>query len=139
VTLADRLHKGLARLRAGRRALVVVPLSEAEVEAMRAADATHVNVRRGPEGSPFACPCCASLTLPTRGAHELCPVCFWEDDGQDEHDADLVRGGPNGTLSLTRARANYAAFRACDRTFLDMVRPPTAEEQPPGSRRDTPP
>jgi hypothetical protein len=27
------------------------------------------------------------------------PVCFWEDDGQDDHDADLVRGGPNGALS----------------------------------------
>jgi hypothetical protein len=106
---------------------------------MRAADATLVNVKRGPEGSPFACPCCASLTLPTRGDYELCPVCFWEDDGQDEHDADLVRGGPNGTLSMTQARANYAAFGACDRTILDKVRPPTAEEQPPGSRRDTSP
>lgn len=109
------------------------------MEAVRAADATLVNVQRGPEGGPFACPCCASLTLPTRGDYELCPVCFWEDDGQDEHDADLIRGGPNGRLSLTQARANYAALGARDRTFLDKVRPPTAEEQLPDGRRDTSP
>ncbi len=29
----------------------------------------------------------------------------WEDDGQDGHDADVVRGGPNGRLSLIVARA----------------------------------
>jgi len=60
---------------------------------------------------------------------ELCPVCFWEDDGQDEHDADEVRGGPNGPLSLTQARANYAAFGASERTFLEQVRLPTADER----------
>jgi hypothetical protein len=37
----------------------------------------------------------------------MCPVCWWEDDGQDDRDADEVRGGPNGVLSLTQARANY--------------------------------
>ena len=42
------------------------------------------------------------------GGQELYPVCFWEDDGQDDHHADEVRGGPNYTLSLTEARANYA-------------------------------
>ncbi|MFD5717252.1 CPCC family cysteine-rich protein [Streptomyces sp. NPDC127036] len=35
-----------------------------------------------------------------RAAYEICPVCFWEDDGQDEHDASEVRGGPNRGLSL---------------------------------------
>jgi hypothetical protein len=84
-------------------------------------------------GAPFACPCCASLTLPARGQYELCPVCFWEDDGQDDPDADVVRGGPNGPLSLTQARANYVAFGACDRAFLDKVRSPTRDEGQPGS------
>jgi hypothetical protein len=68
--------------------------------------------------------------LPSLGDYELCPVCFWEDDGQDDHDADLVRGGPNGPLSLTQARANYAAFGASDPTFLNKVRSPTSEEKP---------
>jgi hypothetical protein len=43
------------------------------------------------------------LTLNERGGWEICAVCFWEDDGQDDHDADNVRGGPNGALSLTQA------------------------------------
>jgi hypothetical protein len=87
-------------------------------------------VQRGPEGGLVACPCCACVTLPARGDYELCPVCFWEDDGQDDDDADVVRGGPNGLLSLTQARANYAAFGACDRAFLSKVRSPRAEERP---------
>ncbi|WHO76586.1 MULTISPECIES: CPCC family cysteine-rich protein [Rhizobium] len=42
------------------------------------------------------------------------PVCFWEDDGQDDHDAELVRGGPNGPLSLVQARLNFAESGACN-------------------------
>lgn len=58
------------------------------------------------------------LTLDERGGFEICPVCFWEDDGQDDHDADVVRGGPNAELSLTEARENYAQFGAtARRTF----------------------
>jgi hypothetical protein len=63
-------------------------------------------------GGVFACPCCRCLTLDERGGFEICPVCFWEDDGQDDADAAIVRGGPNGRLSLEQARANYAAFGA---------------------------
>ncbi|MEW9527386.1 hypothetical protein [Microbispora sp. NPDC049125] len=33
------------------------------------------------------------------------PVCFWEDDGQDDHDADEVHGGPDFELSLTQGVA----------------------------------
>ena len=35
-------------------------------------------------------------------------MCEWEDDGQTDADADVVMGGPNGQLSLTAARANFA-------------------------------
>jgi hypothetical protein len=31
-------------------------------------------------------------------------LCYWCDDGQDDPDADVVRYGPNGSLSLTAAR-----------------------------------
>ena len=48
-----------------------------------------------------------SLTLSERGGFEICSVCWWEDDGQDDADADVVRGGPNGDLSLTQARKNF--------------------------------
>lgn len=130
MTVAQRLRRCFALLGAGRRGLGLAPVDEAELKGRRATFEALVNVQRGPEGGPFACPCCASLTLPTRGDYELCPVCFWEDDGQDDHDADVVRSGPNGLLSLTQARANYPAFGACDRAFLHQVRSPTPQESP---------
>jgi hypothetical protein len=76
------------------------------------------------------CPCCFCKTLGERGGFEICPVCFWEDDGQDDHDAEVVRGGPNGVLSLTDARANYRQLGACDERSVAHVRPPTADELP---------
>ena len=82
------------------------------------------------EGVVYPCPCCGCRTLSTRGGFEICPVCFWEDDGQDDHDADAVRGGPNHDLSLSQARSNYREFGASDRRDLSHVRPPTAEELP---------
>ena len=81
----------------------------------------------------FGCPCCACLTLGERGGFEICPVCFWEDDGQDAVDADEVRGGPNGRLSLAVARYNYRRFGACDERFVGRTRTPLASELPPGN------
>jgi hypothetical protein len=74
------------------------------------------------------CPCCGSRTLLVRGGFEVCPVCFWEDDGQDDDDADQVRDGPNGDLSLTAARANYRKFGAAAEHLLAHVRAPRAYE-----------
>lgn len=76
------------------------------------------------------CPCCRSLTLENRAAFEICPVCFWEDDGQDDRDADVVRGGPNASLSLSGARRNYRDFGACEARFIGQVRPPRQGEIP---------
>ncbi len=67
-------------------------------------------------------------TLHGRGGYEICPVCYWEDDGQDDHDADEIRGGPNRDLSLSRARSNYREFGASDRRDLPHVRPARQEE-----------
>lgn len=58
-------------------------------------------------GAPYTCPCCGHVTLSERGGFEMCDECGWEDDGQDNHDADVVRGGPNGRQSLTDAREVY--------------------------------
>lgn len=55
------------------------------------------------------CPCCGYTTLSELNAYEICPVCLWEDDGQDNADADEVRGGPNYQWSLTQARLNFLA------------------------------
>jgi Cysteine-rich CPCC len=56
------------------------------------------------------CPCCYSRTLTGRRHFQICEVCYWEDDAN----AGEVFGGPNGTLSLTQGRANYATLRASD-------------------------
>jgi hypothetical protein len=65
------------------------------------------NVVAPEAGGPYSCPCCGHLTLSERGGYEICPECGWEDDGQDNHDSDMIRGGPNGRLSLDAARAAY--------------------------------
>ena len=77
----------------------------------------------------YRCPCCDYLTLYGRGEEEVCPVCFWHDDGQDNHDADEVRGGPNGDLSLEAARKNFIKFGASSQAFRDAVRAPTDNEK----------
>jgi hypothetical protein len=65
------------------------------------------------------CPACGYPTIGERAAYEICSLCAWEDDGQDD-DAhrppgyagyflpDDVAGGPNHDYSLTEARANFA-------------------------------
>ncbi|GAA0436046.1 CPCC family cysteine-rich protein [Streptomyces luteireticuli] len=79
---------------------------------------------------PYPCPCCGFLTLDERGAYEICSVCFWEDDGQDDQDADQIRGGPNGWLSLAEARRNFHAMGACDERCTQFVRAPLPDERP---------
>ncbi|MFD6332064.1 CPCC family cysteine-rich protein [Streptomyces niveus] len=66
-----------------------------------------LNIQGKAGDGPHPCPCCGFLTLGERSSFEICPVCFWEEDGQDDHDADRVRGGSNGRLSLTEARRNF--------------------------------
>src|SRR5437764_12720881 len=83
-----------------------------------------------PPQLPLRCPCCGCKTVSERGGFEICPVCFWEDDGQDEHDADVVHGGPNGALSLAQARSNYRRFGACKERSVGNVRSPRPEELP---------
>jgi len=56
-------------------------------------------------------------------------VCYWEDDGQDDVDAQLVQGGPNRTLSLHDARKNYALLGAADPADVMHVRAPTDVER----------
>jgi hypothetical protein len=84
----------------------------------------------------YPCPCCGYLTLGERGGYENCAVCFWEDDGQSDVDADVVFGGPNRDLSLSQARQNFRTFGASDRSRLHHVRKPRNDEIPPSIPRD---
>jgi hypothetical protein len=56
------------------------------------------------------CPCCGYPTLGERAAYEICPLCWWEDDGQGDAEADEVWGGPNHGYSLAQARRNFREF-----------------------------
>lgn len=72
------------------------------------------------------CPCCGNLTLEHAAGYDICPVCFWEDDGV----TDLEQySGPNH-MRLSEAKANFARYGAmCDR-FIQHVRAPLPEEMP---------
>jgi len=67
------------------------------------------------------CPCCDYYTLPAQGEFEICPICFWEDDGQDVQNLEDI-SGPNH-ITLQEARQNFQAFGACDRSMLRNVIP----------------
>jgi len=59
----------------------------------------------------FKCPCCGYPTLGERNAYEICELCNWEDDGQDDDDVDIIKGGPNSDYSLKEARQNFKLYR----------------------------
>jgi hypothetical protein len=80
------------------------------------------------DGLFYHCPCCAYPTLAMRGGFGVCEICYWEDDGQDSQDAERVRGGPNGHLSLSEAREIFATLGACDGTAVANARKPTEQE-----------
>lgn len=74
------------------------------------------------------CLCCGYKTLGSPDTMALCPVCWWDDDGQDDSDANVVRNSVNGGLSLSHARQNYTQYGASDPSFLTHVRKPRLEE-----------
>ena len=83
-----------------------------------------------PLGRRHPCPCCDYLTLtkpPTR-TFAICPVCDWEDDGQQFENLDM-RGGAN-KVSLNEARENYRRHGRSDLAREGDVRPPLPEEHP---------
>ncbi len=65
-------------------------------------------ISKPPRPKPrYTCPCCGYPTLFQRAGFEVCELCDWEDDGQDDPHADEVLGGPNGAYSLAAARLNF--------------------------------
>jgi len=59
----------------------------------------------------------------------LCPICWWEDDGQEDADASEVRLTVNGQLSLAEARSYYDRVGAAHPRFLPYVRKPQVTER----------
>jgi hypothetical protein len=62
--------------------------------------------------------------LPERYQYLICPICFWEDEGQDLDEPD-EESGPNH-MTLRQARQNFVQFGACERTMVKNVIPITA-------------
>jgi hypothetical protein len=72
-----------------------------------------------------ACPCCGFPTQTEKRSFEICPLCDWHDDGQDDSDADTIRGGANSDYSLSEARRNFdkylTMYRPGDKRFYESV------------------
>lgn len=64
-----------------------------------------------------------------RGGFEICELCGWEDDGQDETDAERVLGGPNYELSLTAAKENFRQHLEKHAPSSKHFRAPTQREK----------
>lgn len=57
-----------------------------------------------------SCPACGYLGIIKRIYWDICAFCFWEDDGQDNHDANACFGGPNYDYTLTEYRLETFDF-----------------------------
>jgi hypothetical protein len=76
------------------------------------------------DGEPVffeACPCCGRRTIDERGHYDICTVCWWEDNGQDNANSDMI-SGPNQGLTLTQARYNYLRFGIYNPKRQDLVK-----------------
>lgn len=75
------------------------------------------------------CPCCGYFTLNehANNTFQICPVCYWEDDGVQLHDPTF-EGGAN-TVSLEQSKTNFLEFGAMEKRFLQVVRSPSEEER----------
>ena len=74
-------------------------------------------------GRMHPCPCCGYRTLPDRAAYDLCPVCWWEDEGLEPWEYS----GPNGR-TLIEAQQEYLAEHRPYRLRPGKVRAPKREE-----------
>lgn len=73
----------------------------------------------------YPCPCCGykTLSLEPPGTYLICPVCFWEDDGDTGGSYGYNLG--SNQVRLRQAQRNFIAFGACEPQWLNDVRAPT--------------
>lgn len=80
---------------------------------------------------PHRCPCCDYFTLHGRGQREVCPVCYWEDDGTELDTLDDE--SPVNHTTLRTARLNFERMGAADAAAVSLVATP---EERDGLRRE---
>jgi hypothetical protein len=66
------------------------------------------------------------------GCFEICPTCFWEDDGVQLDDPNYAPGA--NAVSLMQAQQNFMAFGASERRHLPNVEPVGSAERDPNWR-----
>lgn len=72
------------------------------------------------------CPCCGYRTLPGKGDYDICPVCFWEDDGTKD---PAAYSAPNH-MTLAEGQKNFERYGACSPDMKAHVDPEGAEKYP---------
>jgi hypothetical protein len=76
------------------------------------------------------CPCCDYFTLEGPRCWDICPICYWEDDGDYLDQPDF--GSPaNKGLSLRQARENFRLLGACETEMLEYVLPESKRDKYP--------
>ncbi|WP_228376150.1 CPCC family cysteine-rich protein [Chryseobacterium sp. BLS98] len=63
------------------------------------------------------CPCCNFKTIFEKGNYQICPVCFWEDDGNTD---DMKTSSANH-MTLKEAKENFKSKGAISDQFLKFV------------------
>ena len=76
----------------------------------------------------YTCPCCGYKTLGEEppGTHDICKICYWEDD-YFQYDHPDMDGGANH-VSLKEAQQNFIKFGVSEKEFLENVRPPNKSD-----------
>ncbi len=87
-----------------------------------------VEALSGQNEKRFACLCCGYYTLSRQpsGTHNICPVCFWQDDSVNFEFLEYSSGA-NG-ISLIEARRSFATLGYAKERSKQYTRPPRPEE-----------
>ena len=67
--------------------------------------------------SLLTCPCCDYKTIQEKGSYEICPVCKWENDGND----DINVYSSCNRLTLKEGISNFKKYGACDERSIKYV------------------
>lgn len=69
--------------------------------------------------SYIQCYCCGYFTIEERGNYEICPVCFWEDDGGNKDKTNMYSSVNH--MTLDEGRMNFLEVGACAHKFIQYV------------------
>lgn len=77
---------------------------------------------------PFPCPCCGHVVFhEPPGSHDICPVCFWQDDAIQLRWP--TQGGAANGPSLIEAQQEYLRLGSCEERLSLYVRAPEPGEE----------